>query len=94
MPKLVHLLCTEFMSGETFYRSLINLKTKTISSKIVYSNQSTRALTTTPLQTYIEQMPQVANVTLRSTFSLNKTKENESTEIIFSFWERMSFDQC
>ena len=39
-------------------------------------------------------MPQVANVTLRSTFSFNKTKENESTEIIFSFRERMSFNQC
>ena len=25
--KLVHLLCTEFMSGETFYRSSINLET-------------------------------------------------------------------
>ena len=41
------------MSGETFYRSSINLKTKTISSEIAYSNQSTRTLTTTPLQTYI-----------------------------------------
>ena len=40
------------------------------------------------------QMSQVANVTLRSTLSLNKTKENESTEIIFSFRERISFDQC
>ena len=40
------------------------------------------------------QMSQVANLTLRSTLSLNKTKENESTEIIFSFRERMSFDQC
>ena len=40
------------------------------------------------------QMSQVANVTLRSTLSLNKTKENESTEIIFSFRERMSFDLC
>ena len=42
-------------------------------------------------------MSQVANATLRSTLSLNrlnKTKENESTEIIFSFRERMSFDQC
>ena len=34
-------------------RSSINLKTKTISSEIAYSNQSTRTLTTTPLQTYI-----------------------------------------
>ena len=40
------------------------------------------------------QMSQVANLTLRSTLSLNKTKENESTEIIFSFRERISFDQC
>ena len=39
-------------------------------------------------------MPQVANVTLQSTFSFNKTKDNESTEIIFSFRERMLFDQC
>ena len=39
-------------------------------------------------------MPQVANVTLRSTFSFNKTKENEPTEVVFSFRERMSFDQC
>ena len=30
----------------------------------------------------------------RSTFSFNMTKENVSTEIIFSFRERMSFDQC
>ena len=30
----------------------------------------------------------------RSTFSFNMTKENESTEIIFSFRERMSFNQC
>ena len=40
--KLVYLLCTEFMPGETFYLSSINLKTKTISSEIAYSNQSTR----------------------------------------------------
>ena len=39
-------------------------------------------------------MAQVANVTLQSTFSFNKTKENESTEIISSFREGMSFNQC
>ena len=39
-------------------------------------------------------MPEVANVTPRSTFSFNKTKENESTEIIFALRERMSFNQC
>ena len=30
-------------------------------------------------------MPEVANVTLRSTFSFNKTKENESTESFSHF---------
>ena len=45
--------CTEFMSGETFYRSSINSETKPTSSEIAYSNQSTRTLTTTPLCTYI-----------------------------------------
>ena len=30
-------------------------------------------------------MPQVAKVTLRSTFSFNKTKKNESTENNFLF---------
>ena len=36
------------MSGETFYRWSINLKTKTISSEIAYSNQSTRTLIQQP----------------------------------------------
>ena len=40
------------MSGETFYRSSINLETKPISSEVAYSNQSKRTLTTTQLQTY------------------------------------------
>ena len=56
--KLVHLFCTEFVSGETFYRSSTNLGTKPTSSEVAYSNPSTRTLTTTHLQTYI-----VANAT-------------------------------
>ena len=43
--KSVHLLCTEFVSGETFYRSSINLGTNPTSSEVAYSNQSTRTLT-------------------------------------------------
>ena len=52
---MVHLfapnLCQEKLSID---HQLTDLKTKTISSEIAYSNQSTRTLTTTPLKTNIE----------------------------------------
>ena len=50
------------MSGETFYRSSINLEIKgPTSSEVAYSNQSTRTLTTTHLQTYIQTRPRRMN---------------------------------
>ena len=76
------------MSGETFYRSSINLGTKPTSSEVAYSNQSTRTLTTTPLQPYIVAIAQVANVTLQSTFSFNNTKERVNQQKSFSHFGR------
>ena len=92
-----HLSHTEFMSGETFYRSSFKLISQNYEKRnnlLGLINKNTYNNSNTKIKHISYQMPKVANVTIRQTFSFNKTKENESTETIFSFRERMPFNQC
>ena len=79
--------CTEFMSGDTFYRSSFKL----ISQNYEQRNNLLRLINK---NTYNNSTTKTMKDYDPSTFSFNMTKENESTEIIFSFGERMSFNQC
>ena len=92
-----HLSHTEFMSGETFYRSSFKLISQNYEKRnnlLGLINKNTNNNSNTKIKHISYQMPKVSNVTIRQTFSFNNTKENESTETIFSFRERMPFNQC